>query len=49
MQQYDLFGNYIRQFESIKEAVEKSEVMEVGRCASGKLKSSGGYIWKYTK
>lgn len=46
---FDLSGNYIKSFESIKHA---SQEMNVGRdsiygCCIGKYKQGAGYIWKY--
>ena len=45
--QYDLKGNWIRDFNSIKEAEELLNVCNVGSCCSGLSKSAGGFIWRY--
>lgn len=46
--QYDLNGNYLKEFKSVKSAAE--EVGTKGRCISnvthGWAKSAGGYIWR---
>ena len=45
--QYDLKGNWIRDFSSIKEAEESLDICNVGSCCSGLSKSAGGFIWRY--
>lgn len=47
--QYDYKGNFIREFESIKEAcdlynINRSCIIE---CCTKKLETAGGYIWRY--
>ncbi len=46
--QYDISGNFIRTFDSIKEAASygfrKSNIQD---CCVGRLKSSKGFIWRY--
>lgn len=48
--QYDLEGNFIKEWTSINEARDylkyKSEMGIIGTC-KGRQKSSGGFIWKY--
>lgn len=44
--QYDLDGNFIREFESIKEAREKYS-SRVQDCLSGKITQASGFQWKY--
>lgn len=49
--QYDLEGNFIRSWSSIKEA---GETLHIGRptisnCLKGRLKSAGGFIWAYSE
>ncbi|MCR5578624.1 MAG: hypothetical protein K6F74_05360 [Prevotella sp.] len=44
--QYDLDGNFIREFESVKEAREKYS-SRVQDCLSGKATQAGGFQWKY--
>lgn len=49
--QYDLQGNFIRKWNSIKEASEKLCIKHsnsIVQCCNGKYKSAGNYIWKYT-
>lgn len=48
--QYDLKGNKIKEYESIKEAKKKNKkCSKISDCCSGKRKTAGGYIWKYKK
>lgn len=44
--QYDLDGNFIREFESVKETREKYS-SRVQDCLSGKTTQAGGFQWKY--
>lgn len=44
--QYDLDGNFICEFESVKEAREKYS-SRVQDCLSGKTTQAGGFQWKY--
>ena len=47
--QCDLFGNYIKTWESISFAARTLKISSsnISACCKGKLKTSGGYIWKY--
>lgn len=47
--QYDLQGNFIREYNLVKEAAEANglKLNNVSACLRGKSKTSGGYIWKY--
>ena len=47
--QYDLKGNYIKQYNSIIEASKDNNVYHsnISACCKGKLNKTGGYIWKY--
>ena len=47
--QYDLDGNFIKEWDSIKEAQEKTKSCHISMCCKGhkKYKTSGGYIWRY--
>lgn len=47
--QYDLEGNFIREYDLVKEAAESNglRLNNVSACLRGKSKTSGGYIWKY--
>lgn len=48
--QYDLNGNFIQKFNSIKEASKKLNICDVTiiSCAKGKFSQAGGYIWYYS-
>jgi hypothetical protein len=37
----------ICEFNSIKEAISSTGIINIGNAASGKYKTSGGYVWKY--
>ena len=47
--QYDLNGNFIKEWDSIKEAslFIKKHITGIQHCCKKKLKTCGGYIWKY--
>lgn len=47
--QYDLQGNFIRQYDMVKEAAEDNglRVSVVSSCLRGRTKKGGGFIWKY--
>ena len=47
--QYDKYGRFIKIWDSMKDA-EKAGISRTGnisRCCSGRIKTSGGYKWKY--
>lgn len=46
--QYDLNGNYVKSYMSIREAVRQTEIPKttLQYCVKGKLKTAGGFIWK---
>ena len=48
--QFDLDGNLLRTFESARAAAAALSIQTSGicMCCKGKLKSSGGFIWKYS-
>lgn len=48
VEQYDLEGNFIRKFNSLKEATEKTRIRasSISSCIHGKYKTAGNYIWK---
>ena len=49
--QYDTNGNFIKQWNSLSE-VYRSLNIQIGnitKCCQGKLKTTGGYVWKYYK
>jgi hypothetical protein len=47
--QYDLKGNKVRIYESTRQAQQQTGIASgsISAVATGKLKSSGGYIWRY--
>ena len=47
--QYDLNMNFIKEWESAKEASRKLNLLDsnINCCLKGKYKHSGGFIWKY--
>lgn len=47
--QYSKDGNLFREWDSIADAVRELGIAQpsISRCCSGKLKSTGGYIWKH--
>ena len=47
--QYDLDGNYIATYISLRDATNKTNgsYKSISQCACGKTKSSSGFIWKY--
>lgn len=45
--QYSLNGELIKSYPSITEAKKTTGASSIGQCAMGRLKSSGGFIWKY--
>jgi hypothetical protein len=48
--QYDLQGNFIKSFESIKDAASyEFDESNIQDCCVGRLKSSKGYIWRYSE
>ena len=50
--QYDLEGNFIKQYESINEvgrSVSKNGGSNIYYCCQGKRKAAYGYVWKYAE
>ena len=47
--QYDLQNNYIRTWECLRETerILKIHSSNISKCCKGKVKSAGGYIWRY--
>lgn len=47
--QYDLLGNFIREWPSIIKVEEELGINDgnISSCCSGRLKTAGGYLWKY--
>lgn len=48
--QYDLENNFIKTYYSLSEASRQIKISRqaISKCALGKLKTCGGYKWKYT-
>ena len=48
--QYNKNGNFINEYPSVREAERKTGIINGNICSvcKGKLKSAGGYIWRYT-
>lgn len=51
IQQFSITGDYIRTFQSLKEASEQLGVSyhSISDCLRGKLKTAGGYVWRYAE
>lgn len=45
--QYDLEGNFIKKWGSIKEAIDTLKIRNISQVASGKRNQAGGYKWSY--
>ena len=47
--QYDLYENFVKEWESIVdvEKILKINSSNISKCCKGKLKTTGGYIWRY--
>lgn len=45
--QFDLLGNFIREWTSIRQAIRDTGVNNIAFVLSGRLKTAGGYLWKY--
>lgn len=47
--QFDLKGNFIKEYPSIAEAVEELKIRSSGisNCCAGRYSKSGGYKWRY--
>jgi hypothetical protein len=49
VKQYNLIGNFIKEYNSINEASKQTSINQgnISMCILGKRKTAGGYIWKY--
>lgn len=47
--QYDLQGNFIKEWESQAEARRQLKIIHITDCCKGKRNKAGGYIWRYKK
>ena len=45
--QYDLNGNFVKSWGSIKEAQKQYGLINISECCRNKRKTAGGYIWRY--
>lgn len=47
--QYDMDGNFVKEWDSIKNAANgtQTKMSNICHCCKGRLKSTGGYIWRY--
>lgn len=47
--QFDLSGNMIKEWTSIREAARNNNISfgNIINCCKGRCKTCGGYIWKY--
>lgn len=47
--QFDLNGNFIKEYSSIREAVKELKIRSSGisNCCAGRYSKSGGYKWRY--
>lgn len=47
--QFSTDGEFIKEYSSIQEAAKQNNIIatHISRCARGKRKKTGGYIWKY--
>ena len=48
---YDLDGNFIQEFESIRDVENKTNITRkyISRCCRGLAKTAGNHIWKFKK
>ena len=47
--QYAKDGTFIREWDSVTDAVNATGIKHISACARGTIKTSGGYIWRYVK
>lgn len=45
--QYDLDGNFLQSYPSLKIAIETTGIWQIGECCREKRKTAGGYQWRY--
>lgn len=45
--QYDLDGNFIKEYNSLSEAIKQIGNTSIYACCRGKIKTAGGYVWRY--
>ena len=44
---FDLKGNLLGEFESLKSAQESMPIGNIGDCCRGLQRTAGGFVWKY--
>ncbi len=49
IEQYDLNDNFIKEYKSVKYAIEDTGITSIYHCLNGKYKMAGGFLWKYSK
>lgn len=47
--QFTKEGEFIASYRSASEACEKTGVNNIGACCNGRLKSAGGFVWRFKK
>ena len=49
--QYNMDNNFIKKYESIKNAMNETNIHSgnISKCCSGKVKTAGGFKWFYNK
>lgn len=45
--QYDLTGNFVAEYFSVKEAKRATGISHIDACCRGERKTAGGYAWRY--
>jgi hypothetical protein len=45
--QYDIKGNFIKEYRSVSEAIAETGVINISYCCSGKRNLAGKFIWRY--
>jgi len=45
--QYNLKGEFIKEWNSLTDAISSTKINNIGSCLRGKQKSAGGYLWNY--
>ncbi len=45
--QYSMDGLFIKEYESISQAVRETGIKSISDCCLGKQRQSGGFVWKY--
>ena len=48
IKQFDLYGNFIKEFPSIQQAQRELGIYHIWNCLVGKKKTAGGFQWRYS-